>query len=214
MYFSGVNTVLHSARKVLCPRQLMNLDVSNFEYLFWFFPLRLPEENNNKYSKFDTSKSIELPSAEDISVCTPVKFLVFCSCNTSNPDHINLTFINSDVCSTVEILGPLGKKSQIRALQYPHSSQKCICLAVNDHVMLYDVTKKKIRQDFQKIPNVTCLTLSQTDKYIAAGNSNGYLYLLNPLTGRSAFTHPIRISGDNYWYSKVQLISSFILILT
>ena len=143
-----------------------------------------------------------------------MKFLGFCSCNTSNPDHINLTFINSDVCSTVEILGPLGKKSQIRALQYPHSSQKCICLAVNDHVMLYDVTKKKIRQDFQKIPNVTCLTLSQTDKYIAAGNSNGYLYLLNPLTGRSAFTHPIRISGDNYWYSKVQLISRFILILT
>ena len=127
-----------------------------------------------------------------------VSFLVFCSCNTSNPDHINLTFINSDVCSTVEILGPLGKKSQIRALQYPHSSQKCICLAVNDHVMLYDVTKKKIRQDFQKIPNVTCLTLSQTDKYIAAGNSNGYLYLLNPLTGRPAFTHPIRISGDYY----------------
>ena len=127
---------------------------------------------------------------------SPMIFLRFCSCNTSNPDHINLTFINSDVCSTVEILGPLGKKSQIRALQYPHSSQKCICLAVNDHVMLYDVTKKKIRQDFQKVPNVTCLTLSQTDKYIAAGNSNGYLYLLNPLTGRSAFTHPIRISGD------------------
>ena len=127
-----------------------------------------------------------------------MKFVGFCSCNTSNPDHINLTFINSDVCSTVEILGPLGKKSQIRALQYPHSSQKCICLAVNDHVMLYDVTKKKIRQDFQKIPNVTCLTLSQTDKYIAAGNSNGYLYLLNPLTGRSAFTHPIRISGDKF----------------
>ena len=36
----------------LCPRQLINLDVSNFEYLFWFFPLRQHVENNNKYSKF------------------------------------------------------------------------------------------------------------------------------------------------------------------
>ena len=97
----------------------------------------------------------------------------------------------------MEILGPLGKKSQIRALKYPHSSQKCLCLAVNDHVMLYDVTKKKIRQDFPKIPNVTCLTMSQTDKYIGAGNSNGSLYLLNPLTGRPAFSHPIRISDED-----------------
>ena len=26
------------------------------EYLFWFFKVQPPEENNNKYSKFDTSK--------------------------------------------------------------------------------------------------------------------------------------------------------------
>jgi hypothetical protein len=29
----------------------------NFEYIFSFFQLGLPEENNNKYSKFDSSKS-------------------------------------------------------------------------------------------------------------------------------------------------------------
>ena len=168
--------------------------MSNFEYLLLFslgmcsWKIKTNIQNLTSPNRW-TAKDISVP---------PTNFLGFCSCNTSNPDHINLTFINSDACSTVEILGPLGKKSQIRALQYPHSSQKCICLAVNDHVMLYDVTKKKIRQDFQKIPNVTCLTLSQTDKYIAAGNSNGYLYLLNPLTGRSAFTHPIRISGNQF----------------
>ena len=31
--------------------------MSNFEYLFWFFPLHLPEENNNKYSKFKVQNS-------------------------------------------------------------------------------------------------------------------------------------------------------------
>ena len=115
------------------------------------------------------------------------------SCNTFNPDRINLTLLNNNVYRTVEIQGP--EKSQIRALHYPNSSQKSICLAVNDHVMLYDVQKKKIREDFQKIQNVTCLTTDRHDKYIAAGNTNGCLYLLNLRTGRPAFTHPIRIAG-------------------
>ena len=35
----------------LCPWQLIDLNVSNFEYLFDFV-LRLPAENNNKYSVF------------------------------------------------------------------------------------------------------------------------------------------------------------------
>ena len=30
--------------------RLMSLNLSNFEYLFWFFQLRLRVENNNKYS--------------------------------------------------------------------------------------------------------------------------------------------------------------------
>ena len=34
---------------VLC---IINLDVLNFEYLFWFFPLHLPVENKNKYLIF------------------------------------------------------------------------------------------------------------------------------------------------------------------
>ena len=36
----------------LCPRQFIDLNVSNFEYLFWFFPLLLPIENYKKYSRF------------------------------------------------------------------------------------------------------------------------------------------------------------------
>ena len=37
----------------------IDLYVSNFEYLFDFFQLRLPvEKNNNKYSKLDTSESM------------------------------------------------------------------------------------------------------------------------------------------------------------
>ena len=53
----------------LCPWQLIDLDMSNFECLFRFFPLRLPEGNNNKYSIFKTqtlTHSNRLP-AEDIT---------------------------------------------------------------------------------------------------------------------------------------------------
>ena len=42
----------------LYPWQLINLDLSNFEYLFCLFQLRLPVQTNKKYSKFDTSKSM------------------------------------------------------------------------------------------------------------------------------------------------------------
>ena len=40
--------------------------MSNFEYLFWFFPFRLPAENNNKYSIFKIRyiQIDELPRAE------------------------------------------------------------------------------------------------------------------------------------------------------
>ena len=37
---------------LFCPRQLIDLDVSNFEYLFWFSPLRLLAESTNKYLIF------------------------------------------------------------------------------------------------------------------------------------------------------------------
>ena len=40
-----------------CPWQLINLVVANFEYLFWFFPLCLLAENNNKYSIFKIQNS-------------------------------------------------------------------------------------------------------------------------------------------------------------
>ena len=33
-----------------CHDYIIPLDVSNFEYLFWFFQLRLCKENNNNYS--------------------------------------------------------------------------------------------------------------------------------------------------------------------
>ena len=36
----------------LCPLKIIDLKVSNFECLFWFFPLGLPAENNNKYLTF------------------------------------------------------------------------------------------------------------------------------------------------------------------
>ena len=69
--------------------------------------------------------------------------------------------------------------------------------------MLYDVTKKKIRQDFQKIPNVTCLSTDRNDKYIAAGNTSGCLYVLNLITSRPAFTQPIRVAGMLIFLNKI-----------
>ena len=45
-----------------CPRQLIDLYESNFEYLFWFIPLHMPAcrktTTNIRYSKFDMSKSM------------------------------------------------------------------------------------------------------------------------------------------------------------
>ena len=42
----------------LCARQLIDLDILNIEYLLSFSAGRRSEINQNKYSKFDTSKSM------------------------------------------------------------------------------------------------------------------------------------------------------------
>ena len=47
IYFRTYETPCRS----FCPWWLIDWDLSNFEYLFWFFQLRLLLENNNKYSK-------------------------------------------------------------------------------------------------------------------------------------------------------------------
>ena len=99
--------------------------------------------------------------------------------------------------SSFDILSPFGKNSRINALQYPKTTSKFLCIALdNGHVLLYNVNKKKSRQDFNKVPNVTCLTMSHNDKYIAAGNSKGQLYLLNSVTGRPALAQPIKITDE------------------
>ena len=48
-----------------------------------------------------------------------------------------------------------------------------VSTALNDNVLLYNINKKKSRQDFNNVPNVTCLSMNHNDKYIAAGNSKG-----------------------------------------
>ena len=118
------------------------------------------------------------------------------SCGATKPDHITLTHTKNDKFSSVEIIGPHGRTGQIKALQYPRTTSKFLCIAVDDHVLLYDINKKKSRQDFNKVPNVTCLSMNHNDKYIAAGNSNGQLYVLNSLTGRPSFTQPIQITDE------------------
>ena len=118
------------------------------------------------------------------------------SCTANEPDHISLTFAKNNAFTTSEVIGPNGKNSKIQAVLFPGSSQKCLCLAVQDHVMFYDVTKKKVRQDFHNVHDVTCLTMSPNEKYVAGGSQNGRLYVLNPLTSRSAFTQPLRITKD------------------
>ena len=56
----SINNMLEIIKKKLRASKwlLIDLEVSNFEYLFWFFQLPLPVENSNNYSKFDTSKNL------------------------------------------------------------------------------------------------------------------------------------------------------------
>ena len=68
LYIFHLKTALKVRRNVvlpsefwssLCPWQLIDLDMSNLNICFDFcFQLGLPLENNNKYSKLDTSKSM------------------------------------------------------------------------------------------------------------------------------------------------------------
>ena len=58
------------------PDSLIDLEVSNFEYLFWFLPLCLPAENYNIYSIFKIQhvQIEELPRTFNINLgkkCTP-----------------------------------------------------------------------------------------------------------------------------------------------
>lgn len=118
------------------------------------------------------------------------------SCSSNKRDHINLINVEKNFCTSLEILGPRGPNSTIKGMCFPKSSQKSICIAADDHVMVFDLSRKRVRQDFPKIPNVSCLTTSGNDKYIAAGTNTGHLHIVNPMTGRAAFTQPIALTKD------------------
>ena len=61
----------------LCPWHLINLNVSNFEYLFWFFQLRLPVQNNSTRSYRWATKDISIKMNHKILSVKhiPFKFL-------------------------------------------------------------------------------------------------------------------------------------------
>jgi protein NEDD1 len=118
------------------------------------------------------------------------------TCGSTKDDHINLTFVKNNVCSTAEIMGPFGSGSSIRAIQYPRTTQKFLCVASENSVVLYDVVKKKIRQNFGKVNDISCLAMNHNDKYIAAGCQDGRLHVLNSLTGRPAFHQPLMVAEE------------------
>ena len=77
-------TVFHCKKGELCSWQLINLDVSNFEfwilnfeYLLWFISLRLPVENKNKYLIFKIRQVQidELPRTFVRNTCLQKKWL-------------------------------------------------------------------------------------------------------------------------------------------
>ena len=61
--------------------------MSNFEYLFRFFQLRLPDENKNKYSKFDTSKSMSYQGQNKRKILSLQK-----SINFDKKKYINIIY--------------------------------------------------------------------------------------------------------------------------
>ena len=56
----SINNILEIIKNKLRASKwlLIDLEVSNFQCLFWFFQQPLPVENGNKYSKFDMSKNL------------------------------------------------------------------------------------------------------------------------------------------------------------
>lgn len=118
------------------------------------------------------------------------------SCSSDKSDYLSLTTVEKNFCNSQQIIGPRGPNSRIKGLCFPKSSQKSVCIAADDHVMVFDLSKKKVRQDFPKVSNVSCIATSSNDKYIAAGTSSGHLHILNPMTGRAAFPQPIMLTKD------------------
>ena len=102
------------------------------------------------------------------------------TCGTFQPDRITLTHAskndNFSQSDKLDILSPFGKNSEITAIKYPKTTSKFICIASKDHVLLYNINKKKSRQEFNNVPNITCLSMNHNDKYIAAGNAKGIFY--------------------------------------
>ena len=147
----------------------------------------------------DLSKIYEIPSSREkvTSATWNNDGTCLATCGSAKPDVISLTFVKNNAFSTSEISGPFGESSSIKAVQFPHTSQKCLCLAVSDQIVLYDLTKKKSRLAIQNTPNVTCISMSPNDKYIAAGNENGSLFILNTMMAKPAFQHPLRIMSED-----------------
>ena len=76
-----------------------------FEYFFdfWIFPLRLPAENNNKYSKFNMYKSVS---------CRGYKYLSYSPDPTTNSETANLIFTNflsNQIVSNKKTINKKGK---------------------------------------------------------------------------------------------------------
>lgn len=162
-------------------------------------------ENVAVWTLPDSSKIHQITNCDRVT-CSSWNYDGSClaTCGSRKPDHISITFMKNNVCSTAEIMGPLGPSAAIRAIQYPMTTQKYLSVSAEDRVVLYDIVKKKVRQDFRKVCDVTCLAMNHNDKYIAAGSGKGGLYILNTLTGRPAFNQPLEVSNQDVSLTAVK----------
>ena len=163
----------------------INLAACSNTVSFWSLPERLKiHELGQDFGKVTSS-----------TWCSDGSILATAS--SVKPDHISLTYVKNEAFSTTEILGPLGPKFTIRAMQFPRASKRLLCVASSDQVFLYDISAKgkKVKQEFRKVPNVTCLSVGHKNEIIAAGNQDGQLYFLKPLIGR--VTDPIKVSDGS-----------------
>ena len=108
-------------------------------------------------------------------------------------DQIILTFVKKNVCTSAQLKVPHGN---VMAVQFPRTTVKLLTLATANRVLFFDIAKQKVRQEFKNLDNVNCLTLNQTDKYIAAGCAGGKTFILNTVTGRPAYKDPLVASRD------------------
>ena len=119
-------------------------------------------------------------------------------------DHVTLTYMKNDACSSAEILGPGGHQSIIQSIQFPKTTSKLLYVAVNDKVCLFDINRKKSKLEFKNVSKVSCMGVNVTDRWVAAGTTKGYLHVLSTKTGQSAFARPIVVSTEKAMVTSVQ----------